>query len=127
MATQYAPIDRVEWDFASAQLDELAHAHDGEPWPALKQALLDWHLRTLAVARSEAWIPGLANSRDPAVEKFLERFYSHHMAAAIKRIRSENVELRRKLLGLAPRGSGGAGPSARSSAQNTRGVPLRTP
>jgi hypothetical protein len=113
MAMQYAPIDRVERDFVSAQLDELAYAHDGQPWPALKQALLDWHFRTVALARSEAWIPGLANSHDPAVEKLLERFYSHHMAAAIKRIRAENVELRRKLLELAPRGSGGAGPSAR--------------
>jgi hypothetical protein len=103
MATQHGPIDPVERDFVSAQLDELAVAHDGQPWAAWKQAVLDWHLGTVSAARSEFWIPGLAGSRDPVVEKVLERFYSHHMAAAIKRLRCENIELRRKLVELTAR------------------------
>jgi hypothetical protein len=97
MATWHAP-DTIEREFASAQLDELALAHNGRPWTAWKEAVLEWHLRALAVARSEAWIPGLANSRDPVVEKALGRFYGHHMGVAIRRLRADNVELRGKML-----------------------------
>jgi hypothetical protein len=96
MATWHA-ADAVEREFASAQLDELALAHVGQPWTAWKESVLEWHLRTLATARSEAWIPGLADSRDPVVEKALGRFYSHHIGVAIKRLRAENIELRRKM------------------------------
>ncbi|HEY6258856.1 MAG TPA: hypothetical protein VIY51_24020 [Xanthobacteraceae bacterium] len=98
MATQHAAIDAVERDFASAQLDALARAYQGRPWVSWKQSVLEWHLGRVATARSEAWIPGLADSCDPVVKKALGRFYSHHMAVAIKRLRSENMELQRKLL-----------------------------
>jgi len=97
MAMWHAP-DAVEREFASAQLDELALIHVGQPWTAWRESVLEWHFRTLAAARSEAWIPGLADSRDPVVEKALRRFYSHHIGVAIKRLRAENIELRRKLL-----------------------------
>jgi hypothetical protein len=97
MATWGAP-DAVEREFASAELDDLALAHDGQPWTVWKESVLEWHLRTLAAARSEAWIPGLAERGDPVVEKALGRFYSHHMGVAIRRLRAENLELRRKML-----------------------------
>jgi hypothetical protein len=113
MATQHALTEFAERDFASVELDELALAHAGRPWATWRQAVLDWHLRTLAAARSEAWIPGLADSRDPIVEKMLERLFSHYMAAAVKRLRAENLELRRRMLGLAECTSGDGGPVAR--------------
>jgi hypothetical protein len=101
MATQLAPISRIERDAASAQLDELALAHDGEPWAAWKDAVVDWHLRVIGTARAETWIPGLCAQYDPIVEKALSRFYDHQLRNAIERLMAENAELRRKLLGVA--------------------------
>jgi hypothetical protein len=103
MATKNAQIDPAERDLASAQLDELAFAHDGLPWTAWKDAVLNWHLQRFATARAEAWIPGLVDFRDhdPAIKKLLSRFYRHHMHVAIRRLRAENIELRRKLIDAA--------------------------
>jgi hypothetical protein len=100
MATQHAPIDFVERELASAQLDELALAYHDQPWAAWRDAVLEWHLKAFATARAEAWIPGLAGrpDHDPVVRKFLSRFYRHHMYVAIRRLRAENIELRRKAL-----------------------------
>jgi hypothetical protein len=100
MATRHAATDHAERDLASAQLDELALTHEGLPWPAWKQAVLDWHLQQFATARSEAWVPGLAGHHyDPVVEKFLSRYHRHHMRVAIQRLRAENVALRRRIIG----------------------------
>jgi hypothetical protein len=107
MAMQHALTDPLERDDAAAQLDELALTVDGQPLAAMKQAVVDWHLSKLAAARSESWIPGLARSRDPVVEKLLERLYDHSMAAAIKRLRAENLALRRRLLELTAVSGGG--------------------
>jgi hypothetical protein len=100
LVAEHSLNELVERDFASAQLDAFARDYDCRPWAALKQAVLDWHLNELATVRSQAWIPGLADAPHPAVEKLLQRFYNHHMAAAIKRLSAENFELRRKLLEL---------------------------
>jgi hypothetical protein len=100
MATKHAPIEHTERDLASAQLDEIALVHDGLPWVVWKDAVLDWHLQTLATARAEAWIPDLAGrgANDAAVVKLLNRFYRHHMLVAIRRLRAENINLRRKIV-----------------------------
>jgi hypothetical protein len=98
MEVQNAPIDPIEWDLVCVQLDELASVHDGQPWPAWKDAVVEWHVRALASARSEAWIPGLAGPQEPVVEEALGRFYRHHVFMAVSRLRNENVELRRKLI-----------------------------
>jgi len=100
MVTQHPANDAVERECVSTQLDQLALTHEGRPWNAWKQAVLEWHLDALATARSEAWIPGSTDSGDPIVEKALERFYGHHVAAAIKRLRAENVQLRRRMLAM---------------------------
>jgi DNA-binding PucR family transcriptional regulator len=97
-ATQYAPIDPVERDIASAQLNELALVHDGQPWSRWKNAVVEWHVRALAAIRTQAWIPGLSTPQDPVVEEALGRYYRYHVRAAIGRLRDENVELRRKLI-----------------------------
>jgi hypothetical protein len=98
MVARHPAIDAVEREFVSAQLDELALTNEGRPWSAWKEAVLEWHLDALASARSDVWIPGLADSGDPVVDKALERFYGHQMAAAMRRLRTENVELRRRVL-----------------------------
>jgi hypothetical protein len=98
MATQQAQIDPVERELASIQLDEIALAHHGHTWTVWKEAVLDWHLRTLAQAQSQGWVPGLAGRQDAAVEEALRRFHGHHVGVVIGRLRAENVELRRKLL-----------------------------
>jgi hypothetical protein len=97
-ATQHQAIDTAEREFVSAQLDQLALTNEGLPWSAWKEAVLEWHLEALAAARSEAWIPGLADGVNAIVERALERLYGHHVAAAIKRLRVENIRLRRRML-----------------------------
>jgi hypothetical protein len=98
MGTQSAPIDPVERDLAASQLNELVLANRGRAWAAWKDAVLAWHLEAVAIARAEAWVPGLARSQDPAVEEALSRFYRHHMRLTIGRLKAENLELRRKLI-----------------------------
>jgi len=98
MATQHPSIDPVERELVSTQLDELALAHDGQPWARWKNAVVEWYIRALATARAEAWIPGLSVAQDPAVEEALRRFYRYHVRAAIGRLRDENIALHRKLI-----------------------------
>ena len=98
MGTQSVPIDPVERDLAASQLNELVLANRGRAWAAWKDAVLAWHLEAVAIARAEAWVPGLARSQDPVVEEALSRFYRHHMRVTIGRLKAENLELRRKLI-----------------------------
>jgi hypothetical protein len=98
MGTQTAPIDVVERDLAAAQLDDIALSNRGRSWEAWKEVVLTWHLEVVARARAEGWVPGLARSQDPAVEKLLDRFYHHHIRTTIERLKAENLELRRKLM-----------------------------
>jgi hypothetical protein len=98
MGTQSVPIDPVERDLAASQLNDLVLANRGRAWTAWKDAVLAWHLEALAIARAEAWVPGLARSQDPVVEEALSRFYRHHMRVTIGRLKAENLELRRKLI-----------------------------
>jgi hypothetical protein len=85
MGTQSAPIDPMERDLAAAQLDEITLANQERGWEAWKEVVLSWHLETVAAARAEAWIPGLARSQDPAIEEVLGRFYRHHLSATVVR------------------------------------------
>jgi hypothetical protein len=92
-------VDPAERELASAQLDELALANEGLPWTAWKEAVLGWHMQTLASAREDSWIPGLVgcSDDDQLLKRFLSRFYLHHSHATIQRLRAENMELRRKV------------------------------
>lgn len=96
--TQLAPVDPVERDLAAAQLDDIAIANTGRPWAVWKDVVLRWHLAAVASARADAWIPGLGGAQDPVVEETLARFYRHHMRVTIGHLKSENLELRRKLI-----------------------------
>ncbi|HKA81205.1 MAG TPA: hypothetical protein VKD43_14290 [Xanthobacteraceae bacterium] len=91
-------VDLVEQDLAAAELDDIALAHDGQPWAAWRDAVLTWHADAVAHARAETWVPGMARSPDPAVEETLRRFYHHHIRLTISQLRAENMELRRKLV-----------------------------
>ena len=101
MAMQHAPNNAVEQELASSQLDELALAHNGEPWSAWRDAVLQWHLHEMTTARAEAWIPGLAAGYDTVVEKVLRNFYDYNLRAAISRLTTENIELRQRMLAAA--------------------------
>jgi hypothetical protein len=98
MGTQHAPVDPAERDLAAAQLDDIALANAGRPWPAWKDVVLCWHMEAIARARAEAWVPGMAPSQDPVVEEALNRFYRHHLRLAIGHLKAENLELRRKFI-----------------------------
>jgi hypothetical protein len=98
MTTQFAPVELDERELADAQLEDIALAHEGEPWPALKCAVVEWHVQMLARVRAESWIPGMAGEQDPMVERALSRFSSYHMRTTIARLREENAVLQRKLV-----------------------------
>src|SRR5262249_61212961 len=98
MGTQFAPVDPVERDLAAAQLDDIALANAARPWAAWRDVVLRWHLTSVVSARAEAWIPGMGGVQDPVVEEALSRFYRHHMRVTIGHLKSENLELRRKLI-----------------------------
>jgi len=98
MGTYQAPLDPVERDLAAAQLDDIAVVYQGKPWAAWKDIVLRWHIEAIASARAEAWIPGMASSKDPVVEETLSRFYRHHMRLTISHLKAENLDLRRRLV-----------------------------
>jgi hypothetical protein len=98
MGTYHVRVDPVERDLAEAELDDIALAHDGQPWAAWRDVVLRWHADAVAHARAEAWIPGMARSEDPMVEETLRRFYHHHTRLTIGRLKAENMELRRRLV-----------------------------
>jgi hypothetical protein len=97
-ATQFTPVELDERELADAQLDDIALAHEGEPWSAWKSAVVEWHVQTLARVRAESWIPGLEGEQDSMVERALSRFSSYHMRTTIARLREENAALQRKLV-----------------------------
>ncbi len=98
MGTKHAPVDAGERKLAAAQLDDIALAYAGKPWASWKSIVVEWHVQTLADARAESWIPGMAGTQDPAIERALSRFYDYHMRDAIARLKAENTELQRKLI-----------------------------
>jgi hypothetical protein len=126
MGTQHVPADRVEWDLAAAQLDNIALANRGGPWAVWKDAVLRWHMKAVANARAETWIPGMASSQDPVVEEALGRFYRHHMRVTISDLKSENLELRRRLLAAVDGAAYVRGPCSWSSSHR-RPAPRRRP
>jgi hypothetical protein len=98
MGTYHVRVDPVERDLAAAELDDIALAHDGQPWSAWRDVVLRWHAEAVANARAEAWIPGMAGSQDPVVEETLRRFYHHHTRVTIGQLKAQNMELRRRLI-----------------------------
>ena len=97
METQIASADVAERKLAAAQLDSIVDANRNRGWSACRDAVLEWHFDALARTRTEAWMPRLARSPDPAVEEALGRFYRYHIRLTIERLKAENLELRRKL------------------------------
>jgi hypothetical protein len=98
MQAQIATLDPAEGDLAAAELEQIIQANRGRGWDVWREAVLAWHREAIAKARAEAWIPGLARSPDPVVEEALRRFYHHHIGATIRRLKAENLNLRRQLL-----------------------------
>jgi len=98
MGTQQAPTEPAERNLAAAQLDDIALDNRGRPWAVWKDAVLRWHMKAVAEARAQAWIPGMAGAQDPMVEEALGRFYRHHMRLTIGHLEAENLELRRKFI-----------------------------
>jgi len=98
MRTPDTPFDAAEWNLAAAQLEDIILANEGTARQQGRDAILRWHMRALEETRAQAWIPGLGNSKDPVVQEALSRFYRHHMRIAVKRLKNENLQLRRALL-----------------------------
>jgi hypothetical protein len=85
--------DRVE-----TELRYVTRAFDWTAEPACIGAIVSWHLRSIAGARAEAWIPGAADSREPATQKVLLQFQQHQFGRIVQRRIQENLKLKLKLL-----------------------------
>jgi hypothetical protein len=92
------PFWARERDRLATELRYVTRHHDWDPPPEIIDAIVDWQIETIAAARADVWIPGMAGSRDPVVEEVLNRYYAHHIGTAVARLIEENTGLRRQLL-----------------------------
>jgi hypothetical protein len=93
---------RVAWtrerERLATELRYLTRRHDWNPTPEIVEAVVEWHIEAIAAARLDAWIPGMAGSRDPIVNEVLSRFHAHRMGTAVARLIDMNSELKQQLL-----------------------------
>ncbi len=85
-------------DRVGIELRYITRFHDWDPNPEIVSAIAEWHIRAVAAARAEVWVPGMAGSPDLAVQEVLSRFYSHHIKTAIGRLTAESSDLKLQLL-----------------------------
>ena len=102
MGTETTPLDSDERDLAAAELNYIALANRSVGGDAWKEAVLKWHCEGIARARAEAWIPGMALSKDPRVDprvqELLARYYGDQIGVMLRRLKAENLKLRRHLI-----------------------------
>jgi hypothetical protein len=91
--TALSERERVE-----TELRYVTRAFDWTAEPACIGAIVGWHLRSVASARAEAWIPGAAGSGEPATQNVLVRFQQHQFGRIVQRRIQENLKLKLKLL-----------------------------
>jgi hypothetical protein len=87
-----------ERDRLVTELRYAARNHDWDPSPELIDAIADWHVRAVASARKNIWVPGMAGRHDGVVEEALGRFHARQVSAAIGRLNSENGRLKQRLM-----------------------------
>jgi hypothetical protein len=95
-ADDFRPAE--ERDRLATELRYATRDHDWDPTPELIAAIADWHVRAIASARTNVWIPGMAGRHDRVVEELLGRFHARQVSAAIGRLDSENVRLKQRLV-----------------------------
>jgi hypothetical protein len=93
---------RVAWtrerERLATELRYLTRQYNWSPAPEVVEVIVDWQIEAVAAARMDAWIPGMAGSRDPVVNDVLSRFYAHRMGVAVARLIDANSELKQQLL-----------------------------
>jgi len=90
--------DISERDRIATELQYVTRTHDWAPGPACLDAIISWHLQSLATARSESWLPGAAEKLDPLTERALLRVQQHQFSRIVNRRINENAKLKLKLL-----------------------------
>ena len=88
----FSERDRIE-----AELAYVTRDCNWTPTPECMGAIVTWHLHSMALAKAEAWIPGMAEGDDPVVETALSRFHHHQFSRVIQRLRDDNTHLKLKL------------------------------
>jgi len=91
------PEKRVRGRLAT-ELRYILRSYGWNPPPEMVDAIVDWQVRAVIVARTDSWVPGMAGSQDPVVKDVLSRFYAHRMSTAVSQLIDENSDLKRKLL-----------------------------
>ena len=87
----------TERDRIEAELAYATRACNWNPTPECIGAIVTWHLHAVALARAEAWVPGMAEGDDPVIETALNRFHHHQFGRIIQRLRDDNTRLKLKL------------------------------
>ncbi len=85
------------WNDAAAQLNLLAQANAGKPIAEWIGAVVEWHMDAAFRQEERAWIPGMAGTHDPLVEKAVERFNQHNFKSTVERLTADIAEIKMKL------------------------------
>jgi uncharacterized iron-regulated protein len=88
----------TEREIVTAQLKELALAHQHRPISEWIDTLATWHQTELEKTRANSWTSGLLRNRDPFVVTAVDRFHTHQMKNAMEQLTAEAHSLRLKLL-----------------------------
>jgi len=87
-----------ERDRLTTELRYATCRYDWDPPPEIVAAIVDWHIKAVAAARADMWVPGMAGCRDPLVEEVLNRFFAHHIGAATAKLTADNTALKQQLV-----------------------------
>jgi hypothetical protein len=93
-----AGVCQGERDRLAIELRYAIRHHNWDPSPEIIMAIVEWHMRAVAIARADVWVPGMAGSRDSFVQTVVDRFHTYHVGDAIGRLVDENTDLKLRLL-----------------------------
>jgi hypothetical protein len=93
-----ASVCQGERDRLATELRYATRRHNWDPSPEIIMAIVEWHMRAVAIATADVWVPGMAGSRDSFVQTVVDRFHTHQVGDAIGRLVNENTDLKLRLL-----------------------------
>jgi hypothetical protein len=96
--TGQAAACQGERDRLATELRYAIRHYNWDPSPEIITTIVEWHMRAVAIARADVWVPGMAGSRDSFVQTVLNRFHAHQVGDAIGRLVNENTDLKLRLL-----------------------------
>jgi hypothetical protein len=88
----------TERDRVATELRYVTRPYDWSENPACLEAIVGWHLSSVAAVRAETWILGTAEPLDPVSETALVRLQRYHFGRIVEKLKEENGRLKLRLL-----------------------------